>query len=60
MLDDNLRLILEKHAPLHSCRIPINRNDPWHNAIESDSIATKKHGQWAEGQYLENTSIQNK
>ena len=24
MLDDNLGLILEKHAPLHSCRVPIN------------------------------------
>ena len=24
MLDDNLRLILEKHTLLHSCRVPIN------------------------------------
>ena len=28
MLDDSLRLILEKHAPLCSCRVPINQNDP--------------------------------
>ena len=28
MLDDNLRLILEKHALLHSCRVPINQNYP--------------------------------
>ena len=39
MLDDNLGLILEKHAPLHSCRVPINRNDLWHNAVKSDIIA---------------------
>ena len=48
MLDDNLRLILEKHAPLHSCRVPINQNDPWYNAMKSDIIAAKKHRHWAE------------
>ena len=57
MLDDNVRLILEKHAPLHSCRVPTNRNDPWHDAMKSDIIATKKHGHWAVGLYLENTTI---
>ena len=41
MLDDNLGLILEKHAPLHSCRVPINRKDPWYNAMKSDIIAAK-------------------
>ena len=35
MLDDSLRLILEKHAPLRSCRVQINRNDPWYNATNS-------------------------
>ena len=48
MLDDNLRLIHEKHAPLHSCRVPTNRNDPWYNAMKSDIIAAKKHRHWAE------------
>ena len=43
MLDENLRLILEKHAPLHPCRVPINRNDPWYNAMKSDIIYAKKH-----------------
>ena len=41
MLDDNLGLTLEKHAPLHSCSVPINRNDPWHKAMKSDIIAAK-------------------
>ena len=39
MLNDNLRLIREKHAPLHSCRV-IN---PWYNAMEYD-IAAKNIG----------------
>ena len=60
MLDDNIRLILEKHAPLHSCRVPINRNDPWYNAMKSDIIAAKKHRQWAERQYLRYPTILNK
>ena len=38
MLDDNLWLILEKHAPLHPCRVTISRNDPWCNAMKSDII----------------------
>ena len=46
MLDDNLRLTLEKHAPLHSCRVSINQNDPWYNAIKSDIIAAKNIGFW--------------
>ena len=41
MLDDNLRLILEKHAPLHSCRVPLNQHDPWYNAMKYDIIAAK-------------------
>ena len=41
MLDDNLRLIIQKYAPLHSCRVPISRNDPCHNAMKSDTIAAK-------------------
>ena len=44
MLDDCLRLILEKHAPLYSNRVPISRNDPWHNAMKSDVIAAKNIG----------------
>ena len=52
MLDDNLRLILDKHAPLHSCRLPINQNDQWYHAMKSDIIAAKKHRHWAERQYL--------
>ena len=42
MLDDNIRLILEKHAPLHSCREPTNQNDPWYNAMKSDITVAKK------------------
>ena len=42
MLDDNLRLILENHALLHSCRVPINQDDPWYNAMRSDIIVAKK------------------
>ena len=60
MLDDNLRLILEKHALLHSCRVPINRNDPWYNAMKSDIIAAKKHRHWAKRQYLKYPTILNK
>ena len=60
MLDGNLRLILERHAPLHSCRMPINRNDPWYNAMKSDIIAAKKHRHWAEKQYLKYPTILNK
>ena len=60
MLDDNLRHILEKHALLHSCRVPINRNDPWYNAMKSDIIAAKKHRHWAERQYLKYPTILNK
>ena len=60
MLDENLWLILEKHAPLHSCRVPINRNDPWYNAMKSDIIAAKKHGHWADRQYLGYPTILNK
>ena len=41
MLVDSLRLILEKQAPLRSCRVPINQNDPWYDAIKSDIIAAK-------------------
>ena len=59
MLDDNLRLILEKHAPFHSCRVPINQNDPWYNAMKSDIIAAKKHRHWAERQYLKYPTILN-
>ena len=51
MLDDNLRLILVKHAPLHSCRVPINQNDPWYTAMKYDIIAAKKHRHWAGRQY---------
>ena len=43
MLHDNISLILEKHALLHSCREQINRNDPWHNAMKYDIIVAKKH-----------------
>ena len=60
MLGDNLRLILEKNAPLHSCRVPINQNDPWYNAMKSDIIAAKKHRHWAERQYLKYPTILNK
>ena len=60
MFDDNLRLILVKHAPFHSCRVPINRNDPWYNAMKSDIIAAKKHRHWAERQYLDYLTILNK
>ena len=60
MHDDNLRLIHEKHAPLHSCRVPITRNDPWYNAMRSDIIAAKKHRHWAERQYLKYPTILNK
>ena len=42
MLDDNLGLILEKHAPLHSCRVPINQNDTWYNAMKSDIIVANR------------------
>ena len=60
MLDDNLRLILEKHALLHSCRVPINQNDPWYNAMKSDIIASKEHRHWAERQHLKYPTILNK
>ena len=60
MLDDSLWLILEKHAPLHSCRLPINRNDPRHNAMKYDIIAAKKLRHWAERQYLKYPTILNK
>ena len=60
MHDDSLRLILEKHAPLHSSRVPINQNDPSYNAMKSDVIAAKKHRNWAERQYLKNPTILNK
>ena len=52
MLDDSLRLILEKHALLRSCRVPINLNDSWYNAMKSDIIVAKKHRHWAERQCL--------
>ena len=42
MLDDSIRLIHEKYAPLHSCRVPINKNDLTYNAMISDIIAAKK------------------
>ena len=42
MLDDNIMLILEKHAPLRSCRVSVNKNDPCYNAMKSDIIAAKK------------------
>ena len=58
MLDDNLRLILEKHTPLHSCRVPINRNDPWYDATKSQIIGA--HRQWAERQYIRYPTILNK
>ena len=60
MLDDSLGLIFENHAPLHSCRVPINRNDPWYNAMKSDFIAAKKHRHRAERQYLKYPTILNK
>ena len=60
MLDDNLRLMLEKHAQLSSCRVPINRNDPYYSAMKSDIIAAKKHRYWEERQYLKNPTILNK
>ena len=59
MLEDSLRLILEKHALLRSCREPINQNDPWHTAMKSDITAAKKHRHWAERQYLKNPTIVN-
>ena len=60
VLDDNLRLILEKHAPLHSCSVAINRNDPCYNAMKCDIIAGKKHSHWAERQLLKYPTILNK
>ena len=61
MLVDSLWLILEKHAPLRSYRVPVNGNDPWCNAMKSDIIAAKRHRHWAEGQYLKNpTSLDKK
>ena len=60
MLDDSLRLILEKHAPLHTCRVPINRSDPRNNAMKSDIIAAEKQGHWAERQHIKNPTILNK
>ena len=60
MLDDNLRLILEKYAPLHSCRVPINRNDSWYNSMKYDIIAANKHKHWAERQYLNYPTLLNK
>ena len=60
MPDDDFRLILEKHAPLNSCRVPINQNDPWYNAMKSDIIAANKHRHWAERQYLKYPTILNK
>ena len=44
MLDDNIRLILEKHAPLHSCGVAINQNDSWYNAMKSDIILLENIG----------------
>ena len=52
MLDDNIRLIHQKHAPLHSCGVAINQNDPWYNAMKSDIISARKHRHWSECQYL--------
>ena len=60
MLNDSIRLIHEKHASLHSCRVPINRNDPWHNAMKSDVIAAKKHRHWAGRQHLKYPTILNR
>ena len=44
MLDNSLRLILENHTSLHSCRVIIIRNDPRYNAMKSDIIAARKIG----------------
>ena len=44
MLDDCLRLILQRHAPLRLCGAPINRNNPLYNAMKSDVIAAKNMG----------------
>ena len=60
MLVHNLRLIHETHVPLHSCRVQINRNDPWYTAMKYDIIAAKKHWHLAERQCLKNTTIPNK
>ena len=60
MLNNNLWLIPENHAPLSSCRVLINRNDPWYNAMKSDIIAANKHRHWAERQNLKYPTIQNK
>ena len=60
MLDDQLGLILEMHAPLNSFRVLITRNDPWYDAMKSDIIAAKKHRHWAERQYLRYPTILNK
>ena len=35
MLDGNISPILEKHAPLYSCIVLINQNEPWYYAIKS-------------------------
>ena len=45
---------------LHSCRVPINRNDPWYNAMKYDIIAAKEHRHLAERQYLKYPTILNK
>ena len=37
-------LILEKLASLLSCRVPINCNDSWYDAMKSDIIAAKNIG----------------
>ena len=60
MLVDNLGLILQKHAPLNSCGVPMNQNDPWYIAMKSDIIDAKKHRHWSESQYLRYPSILNK
>ena len=59
MLDDSLRLILEKHTLLCSQRV-LNQNDLWYNAMKSNITAAKKHRHWAERQYLKNPTILNK
>ena len=54
MLDASLRIILEKHAKMNSCKVSASQNDPRYKLVKSDIVAAKKYWHWTERQYLNN------
>ena len=60
ILHSSLRLVIEKRTHVRPCRVPANRNNPWHKAVNYIVIGAEKHTHMAQSQYLITSTSLNK